>query len=110
MRKVLNILVVDGNSHSRSLFRMCLSQHIDCDIHKIREAATGIDALTLLAQEAFDVCFLGLDIPDMNADELVHYVRQCSDTGGVSLIVMGDVAEFWTLNGQGRGFSERVRC
>jgi len=68
------ILVVEDNEINRKLFVSVLQERG----HAVLEAATGRDAITLIANESPLLVLMDIILPDMNGDEVL---RVCKEKG-----------------------------
>ncbi len=69
----LKILVVDDVNPNRDLVRLILEQ----DNHLVEEAATGLEALHLLATKEYDAVLLDVQMPVLDGEQTVAILRQC---------------------------------
>ena len=67
-----NILIVDDEQSYRQL----LSLVFEGDVHTIRTAANGLEALTLLQAEPADVVISDVKMPDMDGIEMLRSIRE----------------------------------
>jgi excisionase family DNA binding protein len=70
-RKRIKILVVDDDAQVGELFREVLSSAQ----YQVHVAASGKEAATALATEAFQVAFVDLLLPDTNGVQLLKLIR-----------------------------------
>ncbi|MEI8395017.1 MAG: response regulator [Rhodospirillaceae bacterium] len=75
------ILVVDDEPQIRKFLRICLCAHN----HKVLEAATGSDAVTIATREIPDLIILDLSLPDLDGHEVITRLREC---GPAPIIVL----------------------
>lgn len=68
----LSILVVDGNSYTRKLTRMMLT---NVGAKQIYEAADGVEALGIVRTANPDVMILDWDVPTLNGAQVMQVVR-----------------------------------
>ncbi|TVT78140.1 MAG: response regulator [Denitromonas halophila] len=73
----MRILIVDDDYVNRKLPAVVLGRVG----HEVVEAATGVEALTSAASDAFDVVLLDLTMPDMSGYEVCRQLR-AADGGG----------------------------
>ncbi|WP_374090635.1 response regulator [Methylomicrobium lacus] len=66
-----HILVVDDDPHSRAL----LARLLQCRGYRIDTAANGVDALTHLADQAFDLILLDVIMPEMDGLALLTKLK-----------------------------------
>jgi two-component system KDP operon response regulator KdpE len=83
MEKGIRILVVDDERAIRRFLRASLTTHG----HTIYEAATGSDALALIAEQRPDVVFLDLGLPDADGIEVIRRLREWSSVPVIILSV-----------------------
>ncbi|MDJ0623995.1 MAG: ATP-binding protein [Desulfocapsaceae bacterium] len=67
----LKVLVVDDISANRDLVRMMLEQ----DNHSVDEAASGLEALERLAESAYDVVLMDIQMPILDGLQTTGYIR-----------------------------------
>jgi len=93
----LRLLVVDDNPHARTL---ALNIAKSAGIGETREAASGADAVTLLAQERFDAVLTDWYMPDISGAGVVKVLRdeRFAMNKGVPVIVMTAYASSESLN------------
>lgn len=68
----LNILLVDDSLTSRNHIARVLNS---MGIEHIDQAENGRDAIELLAQHQYDLIVTDLNMPEMDGEQLVHYIR-----------------------------------
>jgi two-component system KDP operon response regulator KdpE len=83
MDKGSRILVVDDERAIRRFLRASLSTHG----YTISEAANGVEALALVAEQRPDVVFLDLGLPDMDGIEVIRELREWSNVPVIILSV-----------------------
>ena len=66
-------LIVDDSSAVRAFVRASLE---DADFARVEEAETGLEALRLLAANAFDVVIVDVNMPDINGLELLSFMKK----------------------------------
>ncbi len=70
MRQELRILIVDDERPAREKLRRLLVEHAGAQLKAepthIVEARDGVEALTLIGQQSFDVVFLDMHMPEMD--------------------------------------------
>jgi two-component system chemotaxis response regulator CheY len=78
-------LIVDDSSAVRAFVRACLE---DSDFARVEEAATGFEALRLLACNAFDVVIVDVNMPDINGLELLAFMKKSPRQHGACKILI----------------------
>lgn len=66
-------LIVDDSSAVRAFVRASLEE---VGLARVQEAATGFEALRLLAANAFDVVIVDINMPDINGLELLAFMKK----------------------------------
>jgi two-component system, NtrC family, response regulator PilR len=66
------VLVVDDEPSVCRAIKMLL----EVDGHEVAVAASGADALNMLALQSFDLVFTDYSMPDMKGDELCGLIKQ----------------------------------
>jgi two-component system chemotaxis response regulator CheY len=66
-------LIVDDSSAVRAFVRASLE---DADFARVDEAATGFEALRLLASNTFDIVIVDVNMPDINGLELLAFMKK----------------------------------
>lgn len=79
--KGLRVLVVDDERAIRRFLRASLSTHG----YEIFEAASGAEALAVVAEQRPDVVFLDLGLPDADG---IHIIRQLREWSSVPVIIL----------------------
>jgi two-component system KDP operon response regulator KdpE len=75
------VLVVDDEPQIRRALRTSLGAHG----HEVRTAQNGEEAIVAAAEEALDLVFLDLGLPDLDGTEVIRRIRSFSD---VPIIVL----------------------
>jgi two-component system, OmpR family, KDP operon response regulator KdpE len=78
---VSKVLVVDDEPQIRRALRTSLGAHG----HEVRTAPNGEQAIVAAAEEALDLVFLDLGLPDLDGTEVIRRIRAFSD---VPIIVL----------------------
>jgi len=112
MKKNLKVLVADDNKHFLNAFQYILVDGFEEYIEKIHLAQSGKECLEILSKEMVDVCFLDVEMPNMNGIELTKqivekyrgmliialsfheemtYVKQMIDAGARFYIIKEDI-------------------
>jgi two-component system chemotaxis response regulator CheY len=78
-------LIVDDSSAVRAFVRASLE---DADFARVLEAATGFEALRLLASNAFDVVIVDINMPDINGLELLAFMKKSPRQQGARKILI----------------------
>ena len=60
----------------------------DADFARVEEAATGFEALRLLASNAFDVVIVDVNMPDINGLELLAFMKKSPRQQGARKILI----------------------
>jgi CheY-like chemotaxis protein len=79
-----SILVVDDNPLNRKLMTDMLS----ADGHRVRCAASGAEALTLIAAETPDLLLLDIMMPEMDGFEVVRRLKSDGATRSIPVIMV----------------------
>ena len=96
------VLVVDDEPQIRAILRAYLS----AEGFQVQEAATGAQALHLLATEPPDLVLLDIGLPDLDGLEVLRTLRKTSDTYVV--LVTARAEEVDKLIGLGVGADDYV--
>ena len=78
-------LIVDDSSAVRAFVRASLE---DADFARVQEAETGLEALRLLAANAFDVVIVDVNMPDINGLELLAFMKKSPRQQGARKILI----------------------
>ena len=78
-------LIVDDSSAVRAFVRASLE---NADFARVEEAATGFEALRLLATHAFDVVIVDVNMPDINGLELLAFMKKSPRQQGARKILI----------------------
>jgi len=70
----LDVLIVDDEHSGRSTLKILLKQNYASNINKIDLAASLEEAIDLVTQGIFDVCFLDIDLNNRSGFELLPYL------------------------------------
>jgi CheY-like chemotaxis protein len=79
-----NILVVDDNGLSRKL----MAEMLSADGYRVRSAASGAEALTLIAAEPPDLILLDIMMPGMDGFEVVRRLKSDGATRNIDVIMV----------------------
>ncbi|MCB2175671.1 MAG: response regulator transcription factor [Actinomycetales bacterium] len=96
------VLVVDDEPHIRDVLR----GYLEADGHRVLEAATGEDALEVLAADDVDVVLLDVMLPGIDGLETLRRVRTTSDV--FVILVTARAEEVDTLVGLAVGADDYV--
>lgn len=96
------VLVVDDEPHIRDVLR----GYLEADGHQVLEAATGEDALDMLAAHDVDVVLLDVMLPGIDGLETLRRVRTTSDV--FVILVTARAEEVDTLVGLAVGADDYV--
>jgi len=83
------ILIVDDEG----LIRNVLSQALSNDNTEVKTAATGSDALHSIHSNAYNLCFLDMQLPDMNGLEVMKKIKTISPETKVVIMTANHVTE-----------------
>jgi CheY-like chemotaxis protein len=88
----LNMLLVDDNQHMRAIATAVLHS---ADIHRVHEAANGVEALELLRHRPIDLALIDYNMFPMDGLEFTRRVRNSPDSANIYLpiIMMSGHAE-----------------
>lgn len=82
------VLIVDDERNMRHLLKINLSPYFH-----LTEAASGQEALTILAKERMDVVILDIMMPDIDGWEVCKKIREMSQVPILMLTARGDVKD-----------------
>jgi two-component system chemotaxis response regulator CheY len=82
-RAQLRVLVVDDQLFTRTLLYRILDQH---GKYTVFTAADAREGLTLYLENAPDIIFLDIELPDDNGHTLAHIIRELDDTAHVIMV------------------------
>jgi two-component system KDP operon response regulator KdpE len=85
----IRVLVVDDEPQIRRFLRTSLSAHG----YRVIEAASGREAITLMATEQPELVLLDLGLPDMDGLEVIRRLREWSSVPIIIVSVRGQEAE-----------------
>lgn len=88
-RPVRRALVVDDSRSSRRL----LIQHLERQGYRCEEAANGLDAWRIVKDQAFDVVFTDLEMPEMGGLDLLREMKTDSTTVHLPVIIISSRSE-----------------
>ncbi|PVV06484.1 MAG: two-component system response regulator [gamma proteobacterium symbiont of Ctena orbiculata] len=83
--EVVRILIVDDSSMSRKHIRRILEA---MDIENITEATDGAEAAQLINEHFFDLVISDYNMPEMNGQELIDYIRTQSGQPGLPVLMV----------------------
>ena len=86
MEEKTSVLIVDDEPHIRKLVKV----NLEARDYTVQEAGTGQEALSLFAQQAFDLVILDLVLPDMSGIEVCAQIREQSDVAIIVLSARGE--------------------
>jgi len=85
IRLPLHALIVDDSAAVRAFVRALLE---DDGFARVQEAETGLDALRLLASNAFDVVIVDVNMPYINGLELLAFMEESPRQQGARKILI----------------------
>ena len=83
-------LIVDDSGAVRAYVRASLESD---DFARVEEAATGFEALRVLATQAFDVVIVDVNMPDINGLELLSFMKKSPRQQGARKILISTQVE-----------------
>lgn len=83
--ELLRILIVDDSKMSRNQIRRILEA---MGIENITEAGNGAEGVQLINQHYFDLVISDYNMPEMNGQELVDFIRQESGQPGLPVLMV----------------------
>ncbi|MEM8606347.1 MAG: response regulator [Myxococcota bacterium] len=83
-------LIVDDSGAVRAFVRAALES---ADFARVEEAATGFEALRVLATQTFDVVIVDVNMPDINGLELLAFMKKSPRQQGARRILISTQAE-----------------
>ncbi|MGE0740379.1 MAG: response regulator transcription factor [Hyphomonadaceae bacterium] len=89
MKEAPSILIIDDEAPILRILRTALK----ADGYQVAEAATGAEALSLVAQHTPDVIVLDLGLPDMDGKEIIQKLREWCEAPIVVLSARHDETE-----------------
>jgi two-component system chemotaxis response regulator CheY len=81
----LHILVVDD---SRMALRHIVHTLQQMGIERITQARNGREAAELIRDQHFDLVFTDYNMPEMDGEQLAHYIRQVSDQPDIPIVMV----------------------
>jgi threonine synthase len=84
-RVTRDVLVVDDHPEARRLLRRILNAHGE---YEIREAASGPEAMSMVAQRPPDLMILDLMMPGMDGFAVLEAIRQQPTTAAIPVVVV----------------------
>ncbi len=81
----LEVLVVDDSSMARKHICRILRQ---MGIENITEAEDGTDAVVIIEQNFFDLVVTDYNMPDMDGDKLIKYIREHSNQRAIPVLMV----------------------
>lgn len=96
------ILVVDDESGIRRL----ISKYATFEGHEIAEAADGMEALSVLRRESFDIAIIDIMMPELDGFSTCREIRKFSDIPIIMLSARGE--EYDKINGFEVGVDDYV--
>lgn len=81
----LRVLLVDDSSTARQFIKRILT---GLGIERIDEATNGIEAIKLIKDNFYDLLLTDYNMPEMNGQELVDYIRKHSEQKSVPILMI----------------------
>lgn len=81
----LKVLIVDDSYTSRRYIRRVFG---NLGIENITEAGNGKEAIKLLNEQFFDLIITDYNMPEMDGQELVNHIRNCSGQSTVPILMV----------------------
>ena len=79
------ILVVEDSSAMRAFVRAALEEEVGATV---RDAPSGLGALSILPREPFDLVIVDVNMPDLNGLELVAFMRKHASLAKTPILLM----------------------
>lgn len=86
--KVTRILVVEDNTDLQEFLQKSME-----DIYKVSIANDGIEALTLIRKEAFDLIISDIMMPNMDGFELCRKIKSTFETSHIPIVLLTSLSE-----------------
>ena len=81
----LKVLLVDDSRMSRNHLRRILES---MGVEQISEAENGVEGVKLINEHYFDLVISDYNMPKMNGQELVDYIRTNSNQPGIPILMV----------------------
>jgi two-component system chemotaxis response regulator CheY len=81
------VLIADDSAIVRTMVRKALAM-AGLDLGQVHEAASGKEALAILAQTWIDVVFADINMPEMSGAELVRRMKEDPALAGTPVVVV----------------------
>ena len=113
----INLLIVDDSSVMRSMIVKALRMS-GVDLGAIHQAGNGKEGLDRLDEHSIDLAIVDINMPVMNGEEMIDWMRSRPDTSQIPVIVIsteGSEARIERLKEKGARFihkpftPERIR-
>jgi len=92
MKEINKILLVDDELSFLSVLTRAL--HKVCDYHgDINTVECGEKAITAVNSDHYDICFLDINLPDINGLDVMKRIREISPTTKIAIMTAGHMTE-----------------
>ncbi len=86
----MKVLLIDDSSIMRMMVKSLLKQ---VDLTDIVEAGNGLEGLKAVAEQAIDVIFLDLHMPEMDGMEFLKRLRATPEYASIPVVVLSSDTE-----------------
>lgn len=81
----MHVLVCDDDPSTRFVIKRLLTQNLGCTI---TECSDGVETLTRLDEEEFDLIFLDIEMPQLDGVEVLEAIRSAPTLKGIPVVMM----------------------
>jgi DNA-binding response OmpR family regulator len=81
----MHVLVCDDDPSTRFVIKRLLTQNLGCTI---TECSDGVETLTRLDEEEFDLIFLDIEMPQLDGVEVLEAIRSAPALKGIPVVMM----------------------
>jgi two-component system, OmpR family, response regulator len=82
--EVLKVLFIEDDERLAEVYRL----RLELDGYRVTVAHSQVQALRILSSHVPDLIFLDVTVPDMNACEVLHFLRHDAQTRYVPIIIL----------------------